>query len=305
MRGRARGKLGTCNQMLRMLQMPKEGCFAFSRLASHIRVLPSRGKSPLCFAKQPFCTQSALNGSSDAGRSGAVRRGDTGDGVWPVRMARSCGHAVCMSSAVRCAARIQSRGGALGVSFSPGPGAGRCAWIESVGASVVAGTKTPRDDFLKGIIAPSSAATWALLCWTTTEELPRRSAMRSRPSVFLRPAMRPLENTPCAVGTARRHRVGHSAPLCSDALRPCADSRHVNDAVCSRDALQPRRRAGDERCAVEQSNHTAWHCPAQRPVTDGIRIRAAACCGRPWTKGRRAAGADVQARLTMHYYRGR
>ncbi len=36
--------------MLRMLQMPKGGCFAFSRLASHIRVLSKSGESPrLCF----------------------------------------------------------------------------------------------------------------------------------------------------------------------------------------------------------------------------------------------------------------
>jgi hypothetical protein len=51
MRGRARGKLGTCNQMLRMPQMPKEGCFAFSRLASHIRVLSKSGGKPALLSK--------------------------------------------------------------------------------------------------------------------------------------------------------------------------------------------------------------------------------------------------------------
>ena len=53
MRGRARGKLGTCNQMLRMSQMPKGGCFAFSRLASHIRVLSKSGEKPALLRK-PF-----------------------------------------------------------------------------------------------------------------------------------------------------------------------------------------------------------------------------------------------------------
>jgi hypothetical protein len=48
--GASTGETGTCNQMLRMLQMPKEGCFAVSRLglAFHIRVLSkSGGKGPL------------------------------------------------------------------------------------------------------------------------------------------------------------------------------------------------------------------------------------------------------------------
>ena len=40
--------------MLRMLQMPKEGCFAFSDSRPTFEYSPSRGKSPLCFAKQPF-----------------------------------------------------------------------------------------------------------------------------------------------------------------------------------------------------------------------------------------------------------
>ena len=128
---------------------------------------------------------SNLRSRSSVARSWQQRRrafgscSKRGHGRWCVaRTYRSILWPCCLY-VVRCAARIQSRGGALGVSFSPGPGAGRCAWIESVGASVVAGTKMPRDDCLKGIIAPSSAATWALLCWTTTEELPRRSAMRS------------------------------------------------------------------------------------------------------------------------------
>jgi hypothetical protein len=47
----AGGKLGACSQMLRMLQMPKEGCFAFSRLASHIRYSPSRGEKPALLRK--------------------------------------------------------------------------------------------------------------------------------------------------------------------------------------------------------------------------------------------------------------
>ncbi len=51
MRGRARGKLGTCNQLLRMPQMPKGGCFAFSRLASHIRVLSKSGEKPALLRK--------------------------------------------------------------------------------------------------------------------------------------------------------------------------------------------------------------------------------------------------------------
>ena len=55
MRGQARGKLGTCNQMLRMLQMPKEGCFAFSDSRPTFEYSPSRWKSPLCIAKQPVC----------------------------------------------------------------------------------------------------------------------------------------------------------------------------------------------------------------------------------------------------------
>ena len=59
MRGRARGKLGTCNRMLRMPQMPKESCFAFSDSRPTFEYSPSRWKSPLCIAKQPFCKRRA------------------------------------------------------------------------------------------------------------------------------------------------------------------------------------------------------------------------------------------------------
>ena len=51
MRGRARGKLGTCNQMLRMPQMPKEGCFAFSDSRPTFEYSPSRWEKPALHSK--------------------------------------------------------------------------------------------------------------------------------------------------------------------------------------------------------------------------------------------------------------
>ena len=88
MRGRARGKLGTCNQMLRMLQMPKEGCFAFSDSRPTFEYSPSRGKSPLCIAKQTISpevsgysrtkVQGCPHGSPYEAADSAVHRGDRG-----------------------------------------------------------------------------------------------------------------------------------------------------------------------------------------------------------------------------------
>ena len=70
MRGQARGKLGTCNRMLRMPQMPKEGCFAFSDSRPTFEYSPSRWKSPLCIAKHPF--SGGLVGIGRAGPKGKV-----------------------------------------------------------------------------------------------------------------------------------------------------------------------------------------------------------------------------------------
>ena len=61
MRGRARGKLGTCNQMLRMPQMPKGGLFCLFRLASHIRVLSKSGEKPALLSKTTLHRQTGIS----------------------------------------------------------------------------------------------------------------------------------------------------------------------------------------------------------------------------------------------------
>ena len=55
MRGRARGKLGTCNQMLRCRRSRRAVVLRFPDSLPTFEYSPSRGESPLCFAKQSFC----------------------------------------------------------------------------------------------------------------------------------------------------------------------------------------------------------------------------------------------------------